>query len=107
MGRNSLYIQATDGTEFWVPVKYPSGIWRVQKLVAGANGVFSRYADECIHHGAGHRAYLDRATAVADAQYRLRLEYNAMGKVLTRLRNQYKNMGAFILCFYENCKEER
>ena len=104
---SDMLVYAKDGDEFWVPVQYPSGIWRVQKLVAGANGVFTRYTDTWIHHGTGHRAYLDRASAVADAQYRLRVGHNEVFKEMMRIKRHYTNLTKFILDNYEKCKEER
>ena len=102
-----MYEEAEVGTEFWVPVEYPSRIWRVQKLVAGANGRFFKRGDEWVHHGTWQVAYTIRDAAVADAQYHLRINYNALGKVLDGLIREFKNLGKCITDNYETCKEVR
>ena len=51
-------IYATEGTSFLCVIQYPSGIHRVQHLIAGANGAFfQRHDGTWLHSGTWSRAY--------------------------------------------------
>lgn len=60
-------VPLEEGTIVYCVICYPSGIHRVQKLIAGDNGVFYKRPDGSIYFQGG-QAYLDYNDALDEAR---------------------------------------
>ena len=100
-----------NGERFWVSVRYPSGIWRVQHLQAGRNGSFYFGSTDAqwYHHPSGRKAWTEdeKDLAITFCQRQIIQEHNIENRILEKLKTRIRNREQFIIHFLMACKETR